>query len=314
MLAACYVGDRTVELLETEPRRPGVGEVEIAVAYTGICGTDLHIVHGAMDARVARPAVLGHEMSGSIAAVGEGVDGWSVGDHVTVMPLDWCGDCPACRAGHSHICHNLNFLGIDSPGSMQPSWVVPADVLVALPSDLPPEVARWSSRRRWRCTTCAGRTSVRVRRPSSSAAGRSVFSWRASRVPPERTCSFSSSASSGARLRRPSDLNAVDPTTSDVAALVADWTDGAGVAVGFEVSGAVARARHGDRPAGRPRAARRRRDPRDAAAGQPVPHVLARADAHRRARLRPLGLRAGDPATARGRRPGERGSSLGSSR
>ena len=100
MLAACYVGDRTVELLETEPRRPGIGEVEIDVAYTGICGTDLHIVHGAMDARVALPAVLGHEMSGSIAAVGEGIADWSVGDHVTVMPLDWCGSCPACRAGH----------------------------------------------------------------------------------------------------------------------------------------------------------------------------------------------------------------------
>ena len=116
MLAACYVGDRTVELVETDARRPGAGEVEIGVAYTGICGTDLHIVHGAMDARVARPAVLGHEMSGSIAAVGEGVDSWSIGDHVTVMPLAWCGHCPACRAGHSHICHNLNFLGIDSPG------------------------------------------------------------------------------------------------------------------------------------------------------------------------------------------------------
>ena len=73
--AACYVGDRTVTLLETEPRRPGAGEVELDVAYTGICGTDLHIVHGAMDARVALPAVLGHEMSGSIAAVGEGVTG-----------------------------------------------------------------------------------------------------------------------------------------------------------------------------------------------------------------------------------------------
>ncbi len=44
---------------------PAPGEVELAVAYTGICGTDLHIFHGAMDARVTVPAVLGHEMSGT---------------------------------------------------------------------------------------------------------------------------------------------------------------------------------------------------------------------------------------------------------
>ena len=83
-----------------------------------------------MDARVTLPAVLGHEMSGTIAAIGDGVSGWSVGERVTVMPLAPCGDCPACRAGHSHVCHHLDFLGIDSPGSMQSSWNVPADVLV----------------------------------------------------------------------------------------------------------------------------------------------------------------------------------------
>ena len=107
-----------------EPGSVGVGEVSIDVAYTGICGTDLHILHGAMDARVTLPAVLGHEMSGTISSVGEGVDRWSAGDRVTVMPLVWCGHCPACRAGDQHICHNLDFLGIDSPGSMQARWTV----------------------------------------------------------------------------------------------------------------------------------------------------------------------------------------------
>ena len=58
-------------------------------------------------------------MSGVVATVGDGVEGWTVGDRVTVMPLDWCGDCPACLAGHTHVCHDLNFIGIDSPGAMQ---------------------------------------------------------------------------------------------------------------------------------------------------------------------------------------------------
>ena len=141
MRSACYVGERRLELFDPEPRAPKEGEVAIDVAFTGICGTDLHILHGAMDARVTLPAVLGHEMSGAISAVGDGVTDWSVGDHVTVMPLGWCGHCPACRAGHHHVCHNLDFLGIDSPGSMQASWTVSQDVLVALPQTLSLEAA-----------------------------------------------------------------------------------------------------------------------------------------------------------------------------
>jgi len=134
--AATYVGAKTLTVIEREPELPGSGEAQIEVAYTGICGTDLHILHGDMDARVTMPAVLGHEMSGTIVAIGEGVEDWSPGDLVTVMPLVWDGTCPACRAGNNHICHNLDFLGIDSPGSMQASWTVPQDVLVALPPGL----------------------------------------------------------------------------------------------------------------------------------------------------------------------------------
>jgi (R,R)-butanediol dehydrogenase / meso-butanediol dehydrogenase / diacetyl reductase len=136
VLTASYAGNRTIALAEVEPADPTVGQVQIKVAYTGLCGTDLHIMHGNMDARVMTPLIFGHEMSGTIEAVGEGVDGWSVGDPVTVMPLDWDGTCPACVAGNQHICQNLNFIGIDSPGSLQGYWNVPAETLVALPPAL----------------------------------------------------------------------------------------------------------------------------------------------------------------------------------
>ncbi|GAA0921798.1 hypothetical protein GCM10009558_033390 [Virgisporangium aurantiacum] len=135
--SARYVGDRRIVVGDADPVPPGPGQVRIDVAYTGICGTDLHIMHGAMDRRVHTPAVIGHEMSGRIAALGAGVTDHAVGDPVTVMPLDWCGNCPACHAGHTHICHRLNFVGIDSAGSMQHSWTVPARILVPLPADLP---------------------------------------------------------------------------------------------------------------------------------------------------------------------------------
>jgi 2-desacetyl-2-hydroxyethyl bacteriochlorophyllide A dehydrogenase len=136
MLTAQYTGDRTITVAELDATPPAPGEVQIRVAYTGLCGTDLHILHGNMDARVHTPLTFGHEMSGTIAAVGDGVTGWAVGDAVTVMPLDWDGTCPACLAGNQHICQNLNFIGIDSPGSLQELWNVPAEVLVALPAGL----------------------------------------------------------------------------------------------------------------------------------------------------------------------------------
>lgn len=136
MLTASYVGDRTIRIAEAEAAPPAAGQVQIAVAYTGLCGTDLHLLHGSMDARVQTPLVFGHEMSGTISALGDGVSGWSVGDGVTVMPLSWDGTCPACLAGNTHICQNLDFIGIDSPGSLQALWNVPAETLVALPAGL----------------------------------------------------------------------------------------------------------------------------------------------------------------------------------
>ena len=134
--ATFYEGDRTIRLGESEPIEPGPGEVQLQVSHCGICGTDLHIFHGAMDGRVTMPAVLGHEMSGTVNRVGPGVAGFAAGDRVVVMPLAPCHDCPACAAGHSHICHNLDFLGIDTPGAFQSYWTVPADTLHPLPANL----------------------------------------------------------------------------------------------------------------------------------------------------------------------------------
>ena len=88
-----------------------------------------------------RPLTFGHEMSGVIESVGADVTEWTVGDAVTVMPLDWDGTCPACLAGNQHICQNLNFIGIDSPGALQTLWNVPASTLVRLPEDLALDVA-----------------------------------------------------------------------------------------------------------------------------------------------------------------------------
>ncbi|MDE2747716.1 MAG: alcohol dehydrogenase catalytic domain-containing protein [Chloroflexota bacterium] len=134
--AAYYEGNRSIRLGAGELVDPGPGEVQLKVSHCGICGTDLHIFHGAMDARVKMPLVMGHEMSATVHKLGAGVDGFALGDPVVVLPLAPCKECPACAAGHGHVCHNLNFLGIDTPGAFQSYWTVPAYTLHRMPSNL----------------------------------------------------------------------------------------------------------------------------------------------------------------------------------
>lgn len=243
MLSANYVKKRSIEMMAATAAPPAPGEVQIAVAYTGLCGTDLHIFHGHMDARVSTPLVFGHEMSGTIAAVGADVDGWSVGDHVTVMPLDWDNTCPACRAGNQHICQNLNFIGIDSPGSLQRLWNVPASVVLALPDTLRLDFA-----------ALVEPTAVAVhdvRRSGVEAGDRAVVIGGG----PIGVLIASVARIHGADVavieldpKRRAQIDAlgfttVDPLDVDQVEWVTDWTSGAGADVVFEVSGAAAAVR-----------------------------------------------------------------------
>lgn len=237
--SAHYVGGRSFVVEDTPSVPPGPGEVRIAVAYTGICGTDLHIAHGAMDQRVRVPAVLGHEMSGRVAELGPGVEAHRVGDPVTVMPLDWCGECPACRAGHRHVCHRLTFVGVDAPGAMQRSWTVPERIVVPLPTDLP--LAR---------AALVEPTAVAVHdvRRSRLAAGEHAVVIGAG---PVGLLIGAVARGTGAAvtvleidpgrraLAADLGLTTLDPGAVDVAEAVREATAGAGADVVFEVSGSA---------------------------------------------------------------------------
>lgn len=135
--AAYYTGNKSFSLEQIEQVAPGPGEVQIDVAFCGICGTDLHVYLGHMDARIGDHRVIGHEMSGTIAALGAGVTGLQVGQPVVVRPLDHCDACPACRRGHQHICQKLTFIGLDCDGAFQEKWNVPAHTIHILPENLP---------------------------------------------------------------------------------------------------------------------------------------------------------------------------------
>lgn len=134
--AAYYRGNKTFAVENVPASPPAEGEVQLRIAFCGICGTDMHVYHGNMDARVGLNRIVGHELSAVVEALGEGVSGFAHGQKVVVRPLDHCGDCPACNAGHQHICHNLRFLGLDTDGAMQELWNVPAHTLHLLPDDM----------------------------------------------------------------------------------------------------------------------------------------------------------------------------------
>ncbi len=136
MKAAYYNGKHDFKVGDGKEFAPGPGEVKVKVEYCGICGTDQHIFHGKMDKRVSIPQVIGHEASGTVAEVGPGVEDFVPGDKVVVRPLDWCGKCPTCEAGHSHICTSLKFMGIDSIGAFQEFWTVKARTLHLCPQEM----------------------------------------------------------------------------------------------------------------------------------------------------------------------------------
>jgi len=237
VLAATYEGARRFAVRPAAVQPPGPGQVRVDVAYVGICGTDLHIRHGAMDQRVAAPAVIGHEMSGRVAEVGEGVTGWQVGDAVTVMPLDWCGACAACREGHQHVCERLVFVGIDAPGAMQQSWTVDERLLVALPDGLslrdaalvePLAVAVHDVRR------SGLRPGERVLVVGGGPIGLLVGAVAAAQGGDVRISEPNPARRAAAERLG---LVALDPTSAPREDGVADWTDATGVPLAFEVSG-----------------------------------------------------------------------------
>ncbi|BBC31898.1 Molecular chaperone GroES [Streptomyces graminofaciens] len=239
-LAVRYTAARTLDTAPALSAPPGPGEVELAPAYVGICGTDLHIFHGDMDARVDTPAVLGHEMSGRVVSVGPGVEGWAPGDAVTVMPLRWDDTCPACQAGHQHVCQNLDFIGIDSPGAMQQRWTVPATTLIRLPEALAldraalveptavavHDVGRAGVKEGERVVVVGGGPVGILIALVARAAGADV---RIAELSAHRRA-----------LAEESGLTAWDPAVDDVPELVREWTGDAGADVAFEVSGAAA--------------------------------------------------------------------------
>lgn len=142
MRAAVYHGPNKVEVAEIPEPDPAPGTVKLRVGFNGICGTDLHEYYAGPIfvptsphplTHQELPLTLGHEFSGTITAIGDGVTGWSEGDRVAVEPLYTCHQCAACRAGNYNICAQIGFHGLMSDGGMAEYSVVPVHMLHRLP-------------------------------------------------------------------------------------------------------------------------------------------------------------------------------------
>ncbi len=119
---------------------PAAGEVLLRVHRAGICGSDLHIYHGSNPFAVY-PRVIGHEFSGEVEAVGEGVTHLAPGDHVVVDPVVSCGRCYACRVGRTNVCANLEVFGVHRDGGFRNRLTVPAANAVKVDPNLPYAIA-----------------------------------------------------------------------------------------------------------------------------------------------------------------------------
>ena len=136
MKAAVLVDDMKMVFEEVSSPEPGPGQVLIRVSWASVCGTDLHIFMGEFKNRVAYPRILGHEFSGVIESVGEGVSHLQPGDRVTADPIVWCNECPACLNGQNNVCRNLKLLGIEYDGGFAQYTVAQADKVFKVPDSI----------------------------------------------------------------------------------------------------------------------------------------------------------------------------------
>lgn len=112
------------------------GEVRARTTLIGVCGSDTHALHG-RHPLIPIPYRPGHEATGVITELGEGVDNVAIGDRVTVEPTLPCWECKQCRAGQENLCENLQFFGCGyEQGGMAQEFVVRADRLHVIPAAL----------------------------------------------------------------------------------------------------------------------------------------------------------------------------------
>lgn len=115
--------------------RPQPGQVLVRMKRIGVCGSDIHVCHG-KHPYTSYPVTQGHEVSGQIAELGEGVSGLRVGQKVTIEPQVYCGQCHPCTHGKYNLCEALKVMGFQTTGAASEYFAVDAAKITPLPDEM----------------------------------------------------------------------------------------------------------------------------------------------------------------------------------
>lgn len=108
-----------ISFCEVPVPEAGEEQILIKIHVIGICGSDIHVYHGEHPF-TSYPVTQGHEVSGEIAALGAGVEGFTVGQKVTIEPQVFCGHCHPCTHGKYNLCEELKVMGFQTTGTASP--------------------------------------------------------------------------------------------------------------------------------------------------------------------------------------------------
>lgn len=250
MQAAVWHGRRDIRLEQVAlPPQPAAGWVQIRVHWCGICGSDLHEylagpVFIPSDAPhpltgIQGQCILGHEFCGEIVVLGEGVEGFAIGQRVAADACQHCGSCAFCRQDMYNLCENLAFTGLMNNGAFAELVNVPANLLYPLPDGFPSEAGALIE------PLAVGMHAVKK---AGSLLGQTVVVVGAGTI---GLCTIMCARAAGAariialemstaRKAKALEVGAsavIDPSQGDAVAAVRELTDGLGAAVSFECIG-----------------------------------------------------------------------------
>lgn len=251
MKAAVFHAQEDLRIEEVADPSPGPGQVKLRNAFAGICGSDLHVYYTPEAAGLdfehphpltgsTLPQILGHEFSGTVVELGEGVDGISVGDRVAVWPIYYCGDCAACRRGMYNACQKIGFHGLSSDGGGMAEFttvdasklhVLPENVDLRLGALVEPMAVAWHAVSR--SGVEPGGTAL-----IAGAGPIGIGVWFALKARGIEKVLVSEPSADRRAIIAALGATVVDPVTEDLGAAVTALTDGDGVDVAFDAAGA----------------------------------------------------------------------------
>ncbi|MGN7950023.1 2,3-butanediol dehydrogenase [Microbacterium sp. 22215] len=251
MKAAQFHAKEDLRIEDVPEPSPGPGQVKLRNAFAGICGSDLHVYYSPEAAGLdfdhphpitgsTLPQILGHEFSGTVVELGEGVDDVVVGDRVAVWPIYYCGECPACRRGMFNACQKIGFHGLSSRGGGMAEFttvdatklhVLPENVDLRMGALVEPMAVAWHAVTRGGVE--AGGTAL-----IAGAGPIGIGVWFALKARGIEKVLVSEPSADRRAIIAALGATVVDPVNEDLAAAVAALTDGDGVDVAFDAAGA----------------------------------------------------------------------------